>query len=164
MATMSAQVPLPLRPDGAVPIGEAACLTIDEHGGVVWVWGTLWWSWQAGDEAGRRLAAVQLATARIARRVEISAAFSTTTTTLWRWIRDYEQVGIAGLVPAKPGPKGAWKLTGEVVEQIVSLHARGCTQAAIAEQAGVSSFSVRQVLRDRQPPAAVAAAGRAAPD
>jgi len=151
MGTMSAQMPLPLRADGARPIGEAACLTIDEDGGQVWVWGTLWWSWQAGDETGRRLAAVQLATARVARRVQIAAAFATTTTTLWRWMRDYEQDGIVGLAPARPGPKGAWKLTDEVVEQIVALDAQGATQAAIAETVGVSSFSVRQVLRSQQP-------------
>ena len=129
MATMSAQVPLPLQPDGAIPVGDAACLTLDEHGGQVWVWGTLWWSWQAGDEAGRRLAAVQLATARVAKRVRIAAAFSTTTTTLWRWMRDYEQAGIAGLAPTKPGPKGAWKLTDELVQQIVTLDAQGYPQS-----------------------------------
>jgi hypothetical protein len=157
MATMSAQMPLPMCPEGAVPIGEAACLTVDGHGGQVWVWGRLWWSWQAGDEAGRRLAAVQLATAKVARRVQIAAAFATTTTTLWRWMRDYGQAGIVGLAPVRPGPKGAWKLTDEVVGQIVALDAKGATQASIAEQVGVSSFSVRQVLRDRQPPVAAPA-------
>lgn len=58
---MTAQMPLPLRPEGAVAIGDAACLVADETGGKVWLWGALWWQWQAGDEAGRRLAAVQLA-------------------------------------------------------------------------------------------------------
>ncbi len=148
---MSAQVPLPLTPEGAVPIGDAACLTVDEHGGAVLVWGTLWWSWQTGDEAGRRLAVVQLAAAKAAKRVEIAAAFGVTPETVWRWCRDYGQEGIAGLVPVKPGPKGAWKLTNEVIDQIVVLDGQGLTQAAIAEQVGVSSFSVRQVLRDRQP-------------
>ena len=104
------------------------------------------WSWQAGDEAGRRLAAVQLA---IAKRVQIAAAFEVTPETVWRWCRDYERDGIAALAPAKPGPKGAWKLIGEVIDQIVALDVAGHTQAAIAEQVGVSSFSVRQVLRER---------------
>jgi hypothetical protein len=153
MAGMSAQVPLPLTPQGAVSIGEAACLTVDSDGGAVWVWGTLWWSWQADDEAGRRLAVVQLAAAKVAKRVEIAAAFKVTPETVWRWCRDYQQAGIAGLVPAKPGPKGAWKLTGELIERIVALDAQGLTQAQVAEQAGVSSFSVRQVLRERSRPA-----------
>jgi transposase len=154
---MTGQVPLPLRPDGAIPIGEAACLVVDEQGGAVLVWGTLWWSWQAGDEAGRRLAAVQLAIAKIAKRVQIAAAFEVTPETVWRWCRDYERDGIGGLAPAKPGPKGAWKLTDDIVERIVTLDAQGLTQAAIAETVGVSSFSVRQVLRER------AAGGAGAP-
>ena len=149
MGAMTAQMPLPLEPDGAVPIGDAACLVIDEAGGAVWVWGTLWWSWQAGDQAGRRLAVVQLATAKIAKRVQIAAAFEVTPETVWRWCRDFERDGIAALAPAKPGPKGAWKLTDDIVQRIVALDAEGHTQAKIAATVGVSSFSVRQVLRDR---------------
>jgi len=151
MGAMTAQMPLPLRPDGAIPIGDAACLVIDETGGAVFVWGTLWWSWQAGDQAGRRLAVVQLALAKIAKRVQIAAAFEVTPETVWRWCRDFERDGIAGLAPAKPGPKGAWKLTDDIVERIVALDAEGLTQAKIAAEVGVSSFSVRQVLRDRVP-------------
>ena len=150
---MTAQVPLPLMPEGAIPLGDAACVTVGEHGGAVWVWDRLWWSWQAGDEAGRRLAVVQLAAAKVAKRVQIAAAFEVTPETVWRWCRDYERDGIDGLVPAKSGPKGAWKLTAEVVDQIVTLDSQGLTQAAVAEQVGVSSFSVRQVLRDRRQPA-----------
>jgi hypothetical protein len=155
MASVTGQIPLPLRPDGGVAIGEAACLVVDEQGGAVWVWGTLWWSWQAGDEAGRRLAVVQLALAKIAKRVQIAAAFEVTPETVWRWCRDYQRDGIAGLAPSKPGPKGSWKLTDDIVAQIVTLDAEGLTQAAVAEQVGVSTFSVRQVLRDKaagQPP------------
>ncbi|MFU8842010.1 MAG: putative transposase [Nitriliruptoraceae bacterium] len=148
---MTGQMPLPLRPEGASPLGEAGCLTVDEAGGAVWLWGTLWWSWQAGDEAGRRLAAVQLAKAKVATRRDIAAAFSTSRETLWRWEQTYEERGVAGLVPAKPGPKGAWKLTDEIVQQIVALDAQGLTQAKIAATVGVSSFSVRQVLRARVP-------------
>ncbi len=149
MGAMTAQMPLPLRPDGAIPIGEAACLVSDEQGEAVFVWGTLWWSWQAGDQAGRRLAVVQLAMAKVAKRVQIAAAFNITPETVWRWCRDYERDGIAALAPTKPGPKGAWKLTDDIVQQIVALDAQGLTQAAIAGQVGVSSFSVRQVLRAR---------------
>ncbi len=156
---MTAQAPLPLLPEGAVPIGDAAGLLVGEAGGAVFVWGALWWSWQDGDEAGRRIAAVQLATGKIATRIEIAAAFDTTPATLWRWCRDYDRDGIAGLVPAKPGPKGAWKLTDEIIGQIVALDAQGLTQAKVAERAGVSSFSVRQVLAERARPAATETAG-----
>jgi hypothetical protein len=148
MATMSAQVPLPLQPQGAVPVGDAACLTVDEAGGAVWLWGTLWWSWQAGDEAGRRLAAVQLAKSKVAARTEIASAFATTTVTLWRWEQTYDERGVAGLVPAKPGPKGAWKLTEDIVGQIVTLRRAGRTPQQIADEVGVSRFAVRRVLAE----------------
>jgi hypothetical protein len=148
MATMSAQVPLPLQPQGAVPVGDAACLTVDEAGGAVWLWGTLWWSWQAGDEAGRRLAAVQLAKSKVAARTEIASAFATTTVTLWRWEQTYDERGVAGLVPAKPGPKGAWKLTEDIVGRIVTLRRAGRTPQQIADEVGVSRFAVRRVLAE----------------
>ncbi len=112
MAAMTGQVPLPLRPEGAFPLGEVGCLTVDEAGGAVWLWGTLWWSWQAGDEAGRRLAAVQLAKAKVATRRDIAAAFGTSRETLWRWEQTYKERGVAGLVPAKPGPKGSVRQMG----------------------------------------------------
>ena len=149
MATSAAQFPLPLAPEGAVQIGDATFVHTDEHGGQVWLLGRLWWSWQTGDEAGRRLAAVQLAESGIARRIDIAQAFRITPETLWRWRQTYAREGIAGLAPSKPGPKGAWKLTDEVISHIVALHAEGHTQAHIATTAGVSTFSVRQVLRNR---------------
>jgi hypothetical protein len=148
MATMSAQVPLPLQPKGAIPVGDAACVTADEAGGAVWLWGVLWWQWQVGDEAGRRLAAVQLAKVKVASRTEIASAFATTTVTLWRWEQSYDERGVAGLVPAKPGPKGAWKLTDDIVGQIVALRRAGRTPQQIADEVGVSRFSVRRVLAD----------------
>ena len=132
MATSAAQFPLPLAPEGAVQIGDATFVHTDEHGGQVWLLGRLWWSWQTGDEAGRRLAAVQLAESGIARRIDIAQAFRITPETLWRWRQTYAREGIAGLAPSKPGPKGAWKLTDEVISHIVALHAEGHTQDHIA--------------------------------
>jgi len=165
MAAMSAQLPLPLQPAGAVAIGDAASVLVDEAGGAVWVWGMLWWQWQAGDEAGRRLAAVQLAKAKIAARTEIAAAFDTTTVTLWRWEQAHDEAGVTGLAPAKPGPKGAWKLTDEIVAQIMALRRAGHTPQRIADQVGVSRFSVRRVLAeaDTAPPTDVETAQEALP-
>ena len=140
---------LPLLPEDATPIGEAAYLTVTQQGTAVYVWGTLWWSWQTGDQTARRLAAVQLALAKTAKRIDIAQAFEVTPETIWRWCRDYSRHGIDALRSAKTGPKGAWKLTDEVISHILALHAEGHTQAHIATTAGVSTFSVRQVLRER---------------
>ena len=60
MAIMTAQLPLMLVPAGAVQIGEISALVEDETGGRVFIRGELVFAWNAGDELGRRLAAVQL--------------------------------------------------------------------------------------------------------
>ena len=60
MAVMSAQVPLPLAPGQASPVGAAAAIVEDDDGGRVFVHGNLVYAWDVGDTAGRRLAAVSL--------------------------------------------------------------------------------------------------------
>ena len=60
MAIMTAQLPLTLVPAGAVEIGQVAALVQDAAGGRVFVRGELVFAWDAGDDLGRRLAAVQL--------------------------------------------------------------------------------------------------------
>ncbi len=66
--------------------------------------------------------------------------------------------GLAGLVPAKPGPRGAHKLTGEVLDHLVELRAadRGLRPAelaaAVAERFGVRVHprSVERALARRE--------------
>src|SRR5664280_2499958 len=52
-------------------------------------------------------------------------------------------VGVAGLIPAKPGPKRPTKLTAAVVARIRELDADGQTLTAIAAAAKVSIATVR---------------------
>jgi hypothetical protein len=61
MGVMITQQLLPLAPEGAVLIGDAAALVTDDDGGRVFIRGELCFVWDAGDDLGRRLAAVQLA-------------------------------------------------------------------------------------------------------
>lgn len=66
--------------------------------------------------------------------------------------------GLAGLVPAKPGPKGGYKLTGEVVDLLEELVAadpgvRSVTLAAAVQQrfgVRVHPRSVERALRHRR--------------
>jgi len=66
--------------------------------------------------------------------------------------------GLAGLVPAKPGPRGAHKLTGEVLDHVVQLRAAdpgvrpAALAAAVAERFGVSVHprSVERALARRE--------------
>ena len=61
MARMLTQLPLPLLPVDAREIAPGAGVADSpDGGGVVWVHGLATFAWDAGDEAARRLAAVQL--------------------------------------------------------------------------------------------------------
>ena len=112
----------------------------------MWVHGLMTFCWEGGDEAGRRLAAVQLAELKAATQQQVADAFGIGVVTLWRWLDGYRRDGLAGLVAGKRGPKGPSKLTPELTGKIRELAAAGKSQAAIAAAAGVSTFAVRTAL------------------
>jgi transposase-like protein len=146
MARMLSQLPLPLLPAGAAQIAPGVGLVADEDGGLVTVHGLATFAWDAGDEAGRRLAAVQLVRLRAASQGQVAEAFGVDPATIWRWDQALAAGGVAGLVPARRGPKGASKLTPQLVERIAGLDAAGATLREIAAVTGVSTFSVRNAL------------------
>jgi len=143
---MTAQLPLMLVPAGAVEIGEVACLVEDEAGGRVFVRGELVFAWNAGDQLGRRLAAVQLVAIKGARAVRVAAGFGVNTETLRRWDNAMSQAGVVALVPGKRGPKGPSRLSHEVVADIRGRRLGGASLRAIARAVGVSEASVRRAL------------------
>ena len=140
---------LPVLPADAVAIGPLAGLLEGPEGGVVFVSGLVTFAFAAGDEVGRRLAAVQLGTTKIATAVAVAAAFEVGIVTLWRWTAAFEATGVAGLVPGKRGPKGATKLTEEVAARIRELDGRGLSLAAIGAAVQVSTATVRVALGRR---------------
>lgn len=132
----------------AVPLGLAGELVKDaDGGGIVFLHGQASFSWDAGDEAGRRWAAVKLATMKAAAVAEIATAFDVTPTTVWLWKQLLLEGGIAGLVPEKKGPKKASRLSDTVITQIVELRSTGMSQQAVGNAVGVSEFSVRRALK-----------------
>jgi hypothetical protein len=98
---MTAQPPLPLTPSGGVPFGAVAALVAGDDGGRVFIRGELCFVLDAGDETSRRLAAVQLVRIKAASLVDVAAAFAVSTVTLWRWCKELDAAGTAGL--AWPG-------------------------------------------------------------
>src|SRR5580693_7019069 len=158
MARMLSQLPLPLLPPGAAEIAPGVGLLTGEDGGLVAVHGLATFAWDAGDEAGRRLAAVQLVRLRAASQGQVAEAFGVDPATVWRWDQALAAGGVAGLVPARRGPKGASKLTPQLVQRIAGLDAAGATLSEIAAATGVSTFSVRNAL------GRVASGGRSAAD
>jgi len=137
---------LPLLPSEARPIGPSAGLLEGPDGGVVFVFGLATFSYGSADEAGRRLAAVQLVATRIATSAEVACGFGVSGVTLWKWRRDYAAGGVVGLVRARTGPKGPIKLTPALASRIVRLDAAGGTLAKIAAATGVSTATVRVAL------------------
>jgi transposase len=147
MAGMLTQLPLPLLPAGAAEIAPGVGLvTGDDGGGLVSVHGLATFAWDGGDEAGRRLAAVQLVRLRAASQAQAAAAFGVDPVTVWRWDQALAAGGVAGLVPSRRGPKGASKLTPQLAARIRDLDAAGATLGEIAAATGVSTFSVRNAL------------------
>ena len=159
---MLGQLPLPLLPPGAAEIAPGVGFLAGDGGGLVTVHGLATFAWDAGDEAGRRLAAVQLVRLRAASQGQVAGAFGVDPGTIWRWDQALAAGGVAGLVPARRGPRGASKLTPQVVERIAGLDAAGATLREIAAATGVSTFSVRNALGRVVSRGQLAAAGVAA--
>jgi transposase len=147
MAGMLTQLPLPLLPAGAAELAPGVGLVTGAGGGgLVSVHGLATFAWDAGDEAGRRLAAVQLVRLRAVSQAQAAVAFGVDPVTVWRWDQALAAGGVAGLVPARRGPKGASKLTPQLAARIAELDAAGKTLREIAAATGVSTFSVRNAL------------------
>jgi transposase len=146
MARVLSQLPLPLLPPGAAEIAPGVGLLAGEDGGLVAVHGLATFAWDAGDEAGRRLAAVQLVRLRAASQGQVAEAFGVDPATIWRWDQAAAAAGVAGLVPARRGPKGASKLTPQLAARMAGLDAAGQTLGQIAAATGVSTFTVRTAL------------------
>jgi len=160
MARMLSQLPLPLLPAGAAEIAPGVGVLAGEDGGLVAVHGLATFAWDAGDEAGRRLAAVQLVRLRAASQGQVAEAFGVDPATIWRWDQAVASGGVAGLVPARRGPKGASKLTPALAARIVALDAAGKTLRQVAAATGVSTFTVRSALGRIRPGGQGSAPGR----
>ena len=119
------------------------------EGGVVFCHGEPVWTWLPGDDAGYRMAAVQLVTTKTASAVSVGSGFGVNELTVRRWRADYLEKGTAGLVPGKRGPKGPSKIDESLRARIVALSDQGVTGVDIASQVGLSRSSVVMVLRDR---------------
>ena len=151
MAVMTADPPLAWVPGEAVPVGLAGGLVEDAEGGRVFLHGMLVFAWDVDDEAGRRLAAVQLVRTKAARAMDVAAAFGVDPYTVSRWSKAFRTDGVAGVVTGKTGPKGPSKVTDRVVADVRERRAGGGTLASIATALGISITSVRRALEQPGP-------------
>src|ERR1035437_4313839 len=137
---------LQLLPARARSVGPSAGLWEGPDGCVVFVFGLATFSYASDDQAGRRLAAVQLVTTKIASVAEVASAFGVNEATLWRWKQAFGTGGVVGLVAERPGPRRPSKLTTSLAARIARLAATGLTLQQIAAATGVSTATVRVAL------------------
>ncbi len=78
------QLVLPLLAAEARSVSLSAGLLEGPKSAVVFVFGLATFHYAAGDQAGRRLAAVQLVTTKIDSAIDVAAAFAVIQATLWR--------------------------------------------------------------------------------
>jgi len=101
MAGMLSRLPLPLLSAGEIAPGVG--LLAGEDGGLVAVHGLAAFAWDAGDEAGRRLAAVQLVRLRAGSQGQVAEAFGVDSATIWRGTRRWPAAGWPGWSPSAAG-------------------------------------------------------------
>lgn len=140
---------LALPPAGSKAIAPGVDLHEGPDGGVVFLWGMAAWCWGAGDQAARRLAAVQVVETSSASQRQVAAGFGVDETTLWRWKADYRRHGSSGLASLAKGPKGPSKLSPAKVAEIEAARAEGASMEEVAARVGVSLNSVSRALRGR---------------
>lgn len=147
MSAMTSQLPLPVAPvAGAVVISPVVELVADADGPRVFIQGQLAYAWDEGDEATRRLAAVQLVRIEAATQKQVAAGFGVSASTMFRWNRSFDCGGAEALIPQATGPQAPTKVTDQVAGQIRSRRQAGQSMRAIAAGVGVSVGSVSGAL------------------
>ena len=161
MARMLSQLPLPLLPAGAAEIAPGVGLVLARTAG---------WSRCTGWPPSRGMPGMRRAAGW--RRCswsgcgppaqgQVAEAFGVDPVTIWRWDQALAAGGVAGLVPARRGPKGASKLTPQLVARIAGLDAAGATLRR--DRRGDRGVDVQRPQR-AGPGGAAGAGGRGAPE
>ena len=152
------------RAENSIQVAES-----DGHTRVL-VKGQLYMSWSSGDEGCLRLAIAQLHRCGLGTREELAQAFERHVNSVQRYLSDFAQAGLQGLMAERRGPKGPWKLTPELRGKILLIVLREGvgTLEAIQERLAqswrqeVSLSSIQQVLVENgleQPSARQASGG-----
>lgn len=144
---MATQTHLPLVPPEAIEINDTVCL-LEEGGRTAYFAAGVPLFCHASDDAvGRRVAAAQIATLGLARRVELAAALGVDRVTLYRQQRKFEADGIGGLIDAKGGVKEPFKFKGELLQRGQQMLDEGKSRRATAAALGLSEGAIRYAIR-----------------
>ena len=129
----------------------------------VLVRGRPYMSWASGDEGCERLAMVQLYQCGLGTQEDLAAAFGRHVNSVRKYLADFGQAGMRGLLSERSGPKGHWKMTAGLRGKILLVALREGIweleriQQRLAEQwqENVSRPRILQVLEEnglREPP------------
>ena len=128
-----------LQPQLGTPLGKRLRLLQSNGQRAVFLGDTAIHLYDAGDRGAEAAALALLARARVATDTELGEAFGCHRNTVARLERRLEQAGMAGVVPAKRGPKGPHKVTPAVMEVVNELSHLGSLHVtrAIEQRTGV---------------------------
>jgi len=76
-------------------------------------------SWHSGDEGCVRLAIAQLYECGLGTEEDLAEAFGRHVNSVQKYLKDFADEGIRGLMSERRGPKGRWKLTPELRGKIL---------------------------------------------
>jgi transposase len=87
----------------------------------VLVKGKPYMSWHSGDEGCVRLAIAQLYECGLGTEEDLAEAFGRHVNSVQKYLKDFADEGIRGLMSERRGPKGRWKLTPELRGKILLI-------------------------------------------
>lgn len=103
--------------------------------------------WHAKDSVSESFALMMVVKEGIAGVTEAAVAFGCSRMTVYRAIARFEEMGLAGLLRGKSGPKQPRQLKGAIARRIVALKGQGLSNASIGCKLGVSEGAIRKALK-----------------
>jgi len=128
-----------LQPQLGTPLGKRLRFLQSNGHCAVFLGDTAIHIYDAQDSGAQAAAIALLARARVATDIELGEAFGCHRNTVARLERRLQEGGMAGVVPAKRGPKAPHKVTPAVMEVVRELSPRGSLQVtrAIERRTGI---------------------------
>ena len=134
-------------PAGVTIINERCVLRTQDGHRVVLVCGIVLAQYAVGDAMAEANAMVSLVDQGWADQVEVSRAFECTTRTVRRYVRRFEEGGLAALGRSAGYPRGRPRVGSSRSQLVCRLKGTGHSNREIARRIGVSEVAVRKLLR-----------------
>lgn len=135
-------------PGGAVAVNGRVWFQDRQGLRAVFIEQTPFYTYSIQDPVEHRFCAAQLVESGLATAKRVSEIFGIAPRTLSRVRRQLREGGIGGLVKGTPGPKTRRPYTNSVVPVIVRMYEEGLAPSQIAVQVGLSTVTIRRVLKD----------------